>query len=70
MTPEHQETVGAVAAKLAPSGVPATLLLFGVSLPTLVQLVALVWTLLQISAFIYDRFIKKPKEVHDGRQSR
>lgn len=67
MTPEHQETLGAVVVKIAPSGVPATLILFGVPLPTLVQIVALIWTLLQIGAFIYDRFIRRPREVRDVR---
>lgn len=55
MAPEHHDTVAVLAVKLAPSGVPATLLIFGVPLPVLVQLAALVYTLLQIGAFLLDR---------------
>lgn len=62
MTPDHTDTAATVAVKLAPAGVPATLTFMGIPLPTLVQLAALVYTLVQLGFLLYDRLFKK-KEV-------
>lgn len=60
--------IGTAVIKTAPPAAVATLNVLGQPLPTWVQVATLVWLILQMAGWIYDRFFKDRIKVEDDEQ--
>ena len=52
------ESAAVVAAKVAPAAVPGGLLLFGVALSDIALILTIIYTIMMISGWMWDRFVK------------